>query len=217
MASGNAPELDADATLADALDLALWLVHDVTGIDLEADFFDHLSGQAILAVRDFDFDAVADDPAANAIDVMAMMSYREGAGDGLADTMDKVANLLRDHVGLAGSSVDVGADGDATVFDLGLLGALVGAPIGYRPGYVLHDRYLTLGTTENALEIVVKRQNGEVRACHPTPSTFGRRMSWAVAASSWVTLTRGASSGAWTWTTWIWSRTNTTCCAKALA
>ena len=95
MASGNAPELDADATLADALDLMFWLVSDFTGIDLEADFFDHLSGQAILAVRGFDFDAVADDPAANAIAVVAMLSYREGARDRLADTMDEVANLLR--------------------------------------------------------------------------------------------------------------------------
>ena len=164
MASGNAPELDADATLADVLDLVFWLVHDVTGIDLEADFFDHLSGQAILAVRDFDFDAVADDPAVNAIDVVAMLSYREDARDGLSNTMDEVANLLRDHVGVAASSVDVGADADATVFDIGLLGALVGGPIGYRPGYVLHDQYLTLGTTENALEMVVQRQNGEVES-----------------------------------------------------
>ena len=162
MASGNAPELDADATLADALDLVFWLVDDFTGIDLEADFFDHLSGQAILAVRDFDFDAVADDPAVNAIDVVATLSYREHARDGLADTMDEVANLLRDHAGVAASSVDVGADHDATVFDLGPLGALVGSPIGYRPGYVLHDQYLILGTTENALEMVVQRQNGEV-------------------------------------------------------
>ena len=58
IASGNAPELDADDTLADALDLGFWLVDDLTGIDLESDFFDHLSGQAILAVRDFDFDEV---------------------------------------------------------------------------------------------------------------------------------------------------------------
>lgn len=164
MASGNAPELADDATLADVLDLVFWVVQDMTGIDLEADFFDHLSGQAILAVRDFDFDAVADDPAANAIDVMALLSYRDGAGDGLADTMDQIANLLRNHVGLAASSVDVGADDDARVFDLGRLGALVGGPIGYRPGYVLHDQYLTLGTTENALEIVVTRQNGQAES-----------------------------------------------------
>ncbi len=161
VASGNAPELDPDSTLADTLDLGFWLVKDLTGIDLEADFFDHLSGQAILAVREFNFDAVADDPAANAIDAVMMLSYREDGKDGLADTMDEVASLLHEQAGLQSSSVDVGADDDATVFDLGLLGMMMGGPIGYRPGYVLHDQYLTIGTTESALAAVVERQNGE--------------------------------------------------------
>lgn len=158
--SGSAPELDNDSTLADALDLGFWLVKDLTGIDLEADFFDHLSGQAILAVRDFDFDAVADDPTANPVDVVAMLSYREDGKDGLSDTMDKVGDLLKEHAGLEASSVDIGAEDDATVFDLGLLGMMVGGPIGYRPGYILHDQYLTFGTTESALAAIVERQNG---------------------------------------------------------
>ena len=161
IASGSAPELDNDSTLADTLDLGFWLVKDLTGIDPEADFFDHLSGQAILAMRDFDFDAVADDPAANAIDAVMMLSYREDGKDGLADTMDEVASLLQEQAGLRSSSVDVGADDDATVFDLGLLGMMMGGPIGYRPGYILHDQYLTIGTTESALAAVVERQNGE--------------------------------------------------------
>lgn len=160
MAGGNAPELNADATLADALDLGFWLVEDLTGIDLEADFFDHLLGQAILAVRDFDFDAVADDPTANAVEVVAMLSYRKDGKEGLAGTMDKVGDLLQEHAGLEASSVDIGAEDDATVFDLGLLGMMVGSPIGYRPGYVLHDQYLTFGTTESALAAIVERQNG---------------------------------------------------------
>ena len=161
LASSDAPELSADATLADALDLGFWLVEDLTGIDLQADFFAHLSGQAILSVRDFEFAAVADDPASNAIDAVAMLSYREGGKDGLADTMDEVADLLQNHIGLAASAIDVGADDDATVFDVGLLGMMVGGPIGYGPGYVLHDQYLTIGTTEDALAIIVEVQNGD--------------------------------------------------------
>ena len=161
IAGGNAPELDNDSTLADTLDLGFWLVKDLTGIDLEADFFDHLSGQAIVAMREFNFDAVADDPAANAIDAVMMLSYREDGKDGLADTMDEVASLLQEQAGLQSSSVDVGADDDATVFDLGLLGMMMGGSIGYRPGYILHDQYLTIGTTESALAAVVERQNGE--------------------------------------------------------
>ena len=161
MASGNPPELQPNDTLAEALDLGFWLVQDFSGIDLEADFFDHLSGQAILAVRDFDFDAVADDPAANAIDAVAMLSYREDGKDGLADTMDEVAGLLEIYVGMSANPVDVGADDDATVFDLGLLGMAIGSNVGYQPGYVLHDQYLTIGTTQDALATIVERQNGE--------------------------------------------------------
>ena len=161
MASGNAPQLNAESTLADALDLGFWLVNDLTGIDLEADFFDHLSGQAVLAVQDFDFDAVTDDPAANAIDATMMLSYREDGKEELAGTVDEVAGLLQNYAGLEANSVDVGADANATIFDPGLLGMMVGGEIGYRPGYVLHDQYLTIGTTENALAAIVERQNGE--------------------------------------------------------
>ena len=160
IASSDAPELNPDDTLADALDLGFWLVKDLTGIDLEADFFDHLSGQAILAVRDFDFDAVTDDPAANAIDVVAMLSYREDGKAELEDTMDQVAKLVQNYAGLQPNSVDVGAGDDATVFDLGLLGMMTGGQFGYRPGYVLHDQYLTFGTTQSALSAIVERQNG---------------------------------------------------------
>ncbi len=160
MAAGSPPELKPDATLADALDLGFWLVKDLTGIDLETDFFDHLSGQAILAVSDFDFNAVADDPTANAIDAVGMLSYREVGEDKLASTMGEVADLLEEHAGLTANSVDVGADDDATIFGLGFLGMMAGGKIGYQPGYVLHDEYLTIGTTEDALATIVARQNG---------------------------------------------------------
>ena len=90
-----------------------------------------------------------------------MLSYREDGKDGLANTMDKVGDLLQEHAGLTATSVDVGADDDAAIFDLGFLGMMVGDDIGYRPGYVLHDQYLTIGTTEDALAIIVERQNGE--------------------------------------------------------
>ncbi len=176
MASVNAPELQPDATLADALDLGFWLVQDFSGIDLETGFFDHLSGQAILAVRDFDFDAVADDPAANAIDAVVMLSYREEGKDGLADTMDEVADLLRTYAGMNANPVDVGADDDATVFDLGLLGMAIGSDVGYQPGYVLHDQYLTIGTTQDALATIVERQNGEGNTLS-SDTEYGRAVS----------------------------------------
>ena len=152
--------LDDDATLADALDAGLDAVEEITSIDLERDFFDHLAGESMLAVRDFDFDAVADDPAANAVEAVAMLSYRESGKDDLVDTMGEVADLLEEYVGLVANRVDVGADDDAVVFELGLLGMMMTDSFAYRPGYVLHDQYLTIGTTERALETIVEILNG---------------------------------------------------------
>ena len=69
----------------------------------------------------------SDDPESNAIDAVIMLSYREDGKDGLADTMDEVAGLLQDYAGLTfQSQFDVGADDDATVFDLGLLAMMTG-------------------------------------------------------------------------------------------
>ena len=56
--------------------------------------------------------------------------------------------------------VDVGGETDAAVFDLSQFTELVGGEIGYQPGYVLHDGYLTIGSTENTLSSTVELQNG---------------------------------------------------------
>ena len=159
--SGETPQLDADSSLAEALDLGLVLVKDNTGIDLETEFFDHLAGTAILAVRDFDFSAVGEDAAGNPVDAVAMLAYKEGSRDDLENTMSRMSDLVRTSAGLSFEMVDVGADEPATVFDLGSLGMLMGGETGYRPGYVLHDQYLTIGTTERALTTAVELQNGQ--------------------------------------------------------
>lgn len=163
------PELGPRASMADVLDLALDFVDGTTGIDLERDLFDRLAGEAIVAVRDFDFAAVADDPARNAIDAVAMLSYRAEHQDALAETLDKADDLLLTYAGLDTDTLDVGADDDATVLDLGLLGLLVDDSVGYKPGYVLHDGYLTLGSTVEMLATIVGHQNGAGRMLADEP------------------------------------------------
>ena len=153
--------LDADATLADALDLGLELAKETTGIDLEADFFDHLAGTAVLAIRDFDFAAAVDEPGANPVDAVVMLSYKHDRGDDLDRTMTSIAELARTGADIRTELVDVGGEAPATVFDLGPAGTLMGRETGYRPGYVLHDQYLTIGTTESALATAVRLQNGQ--------------------------------------------------------
>ena len=161
LVSGDEAQLDPDASLAEVFDSGLELVRETTGIDLETEFFDHLEGTAILALPDFDIAAVREDPAENQVDAVMMLSYEERSRDDLSETMSRVTDLAQAHAGIGTEQVDVGAESPATVFDLSVLGMLTGGETGYRPGYVLHDQYLTVGTTERALSTAVGSQNGE--------------------------------------------------------
>lgn len=156
---GADPLPGTDHTLAEALDLSLELAHEMTGIDLETEFIAHLAGTGILAVHDLDLVAVREDPDANPADAVVMLSYEPDARDELSGTMNRVAELAQTHAGINAEQIDVGADGPAMVFDLEPEGMLIGGETGYRPGYVLHDQYLTMGTTEAALTTAVALQN----------------------------------------------------------
>ena len=142
------------------LDLGFSLAKQFTGIDLERDFLGHLAGEMIVAVREFDFKDVSADPTFNAVDATVMLSYNEDGGSALANTMDDVGGLLTNFAGLVPEPVDVGGENDAAVFDLSQFNELVGGEIGYRPGWVLHDGYLTIGSTEDTLSSTVELQNG---------------------------------------------------------
>ena len=166
----NLARLDADDGLDAVLDLGLDAVALLTGIDLEDDLFDHLAGEMIVAVGDIDFAAIGRSPARNAVDAVVMLSYLEGSRDDLEGTMDDVADLLVAPTGLDTDTQDVGADDRAVVLDLG---SLTGERIGYRPGYVLHDGYLTLGSTDGVLEGVVERQNGDANALSANEEYLG--------------------------------------------
>ncbi len=145
--------LDADSTLADVLDAGLDMVEDQMGIDLESDLLDHLSGQFIVSVGDFDFQAVMDAPEENSVDAVVILSYRDGREEALGDSLDDLADELEWSLGVGLDRVDVGADRDARIFPI--------EGTGYAPGYALHDGYLMFVTTEEALKAVIARQNGE--------------------------------------------------------
>ena len=149
-----APQLPANADLADALDVALDFTYHLSGINFETDFFSYLEGELILAVSEFDLEAIERDPANNAINVVTMLSYDEAGEADLRDTMQDVTALVEARLPfIASDNADVGADRDAVVFPI--------AATGYQPGFVLHQGYLTLGSTDDAMQAIVARQNGD--------------------------------------------------------
>lgn len=150
--------INVDATLAELLDDIVGAVDDETGIDLEDDFFDFLGGQAVLGIRDLDFERVAD-PERYAVDIMAAMSYVPGGEEGLMRTVDKLVDLLEEVSGEdfpIATSKDIGADHEAVTFSV----SDVEGPTAYSPAYVFHDGYMTIATTERALRAVVDAQDG---------------------------------------------------------
>ena len=161
----NMPEITANSTLADMLDLGLWLVDEQTGIHLEEDFTDYLNGHAVLSVMDFrSFDAVAE---GDTVEAAMMLSYEPDDERALSETMADIFGLFDTYIGLRTTQADVGADIPAELLDLDdLLGA---TGFQYAPGYVLHDGYLTLGSDESAIGKVVSRQNGEGNSLDSVP------------------------------------------------
>lgn len=150
--------LEADSTLAELLDEIVEVIDDEIGISLEEDLFDLLGGQALLGVRNFDLERVAE-PEGYAIDAIAAVSYIPGGEEGLRRTVDKLVDRLEEAWGEsfpARASKDIGADHEAVTFG----GAGIEDAAAYSPGYVFHDGYLTVATTERALQSVVDAQKG---------------------------------------------------------
>ena len=111
-------------TQADLLNLGLAFVRQTTDIDLERDVFDHLNGDAIVALREFDVETLG------GIDGFALFSYRPGGEKALEDVVEDIIGLAEPSFG------DVPLD----------------IP------YMLNDGYLTIATTEEALDTIADLQ-----------------------------------------------------------
>jgi len=135
--------LEEGATLAEALDLILGFVDLGTGLDLEADLFDHLGGQLVIAVH-------GPDPEGSFVGGVAALSYRPLSRSALAGTMDGIAGGISSLTGSSMRPLDVGGSEPEHVMEDGKLSL----------GYVLHGGFLTFGTGAEALETTVAVQQG---------------------------------------------------------
>ena len=143
----------ANLNLAHMLDFGILGFDILTGIDLERDFFAHLDGELIVGVREFDYEAVSRNPERSAVDAAALLSYSDDGERALEATLEDLTDWLHSLGEFDIDTVNVGADNNATLVDLG--------GIAYSPGYVLHDGYLTIATTDGMLEQIVQLQNGD--------------------------------------------------------
>ena len=141
---GEKRGVEATATLADALDLVLRFVDLGTGLDLEADLFDHLGGQLVIA---------AHGPAREGsfVEGVAALSYRPLSVNALAGTMNGIARGVSELTGVSLYRIDLGAARPSGLME-------DGTPPSF--GYMVHNGFLTFGTSVEALETTVAVQGG---------------------------------------------------------
>ena len=162
---GTQHDLGRDSTATELLDMFVSSINILTGIHPEKDLLDHLAGQMIISVRDFNFDRV-EDFEEHAVDATAMFSYIPDNEVDLMNTMHEITDMIESSGFVKSDRKDVGADNDVVVFDLGdMMGETA-----YSPGYVLNDGYLTIGSTKDALESIVDVQNGNAGALADAPA-----------------------------------------------
>ena len=154
-------ETEADQYMDELLDQALDRLEDFTGVDLETEVLDFLGPDTIMAIEAFDIEEFGDNPDENPLNITVSIGHDEGGEAALEASLREIANSLEEKVNIDQDPVNVGADSPARVIDLSDSITLIRA---YTPGYVLHDGYLTFGTTEEALENIVSVQKGEAPA-----------------------------------------------------
>ena len=153
LSDSDFPFDSANLNLAHMLDFTLLGFDVLTGIDLERDFFAYLEGELIFGISEFDYITVSERPERHAIDAAVLLSYSADGEQALENTLQELVDWLYSLEEFDIDTVDIRAENEAVLMDLDGLA--------YSPGYVLHDGYLTIGTTDDALEQIIELQNGD--------------------------------------------------------
>ena len=132
------------------IDLGIAVVDELTGVDLERDFFEYLEGDLSLAGWDLSLDDLEGFDEDRPPGLIALLPYTGGGEDALPSALEEVLEVLEDEGDIRFESVDIGADEDAQI--------LYSELDGYTPGYVLSDGYLIFGLHEDSLSETVDSQ-----------------------------------------------------------
>ena len=155
---GNAPILNDGAYTDELVASALQVIEDLTGIDPEAELFDHLGDQTIIALEQFSLEDLIDEQNESPINANIIVQHQQDSEDELEDTLRSFSRWLREYYKVDTDVANVGAERPARVLDMSRNRRFLQP---YNPGYVVNDGYLVMGTTEEALENVVAVQNGD--------------------------------------------------------
>ena len=169
--------VDMSGDLSDLLDEALDALDTLIGIDVESDLMDNLGGQMAVAVGEFDFGQVSENPDQAPIHAAAALSYKEGAGGDLQNLIDDLTEDVYHDYGLQLQETDVGAERPATVYEID--------GTRYAPGVVASGGFLTFATTRRALRDIADVQAGREPALSSDPE-YARALSHLPADRHWL-------------------------------
>ena len=149
-------DLDRDATASDLLDSLLAMFRDATGVDLEQDVLDWMTGGMALALLPSDLAGLSSGPPTEALNAAALVQFDGTKRDNVVGAMADITGLLESALGLQGDSVSYGG-GAGAVFDLSdLLGAAA-----YNPGYLVLGEHVVIATTAGGLQLVAATHGGQ--------------------------------------------------------
>ena len=154
------------------LDELLAEASESLGLDLREDVLSPLSGEFAIGLQAVDPGWLSEISVANPVDAAVLASYRPERIEDVRATMSRVRELIAD-LGAEWATADVGAVDPAWFVPLQ-------DEAGWAPGYVLHARWLAVGSTERTLRKFVAVCEGAasslaqdpeyVRATDPLPS-----------------------------------------------
>ena len=154
------------------LDELLAEASESLGLDLREDVLSLLSGEFAIGLQAVDPGWLSEISVENPVDAAVLASYRPERIEDVRATMSRVRELIAD-LGAEWATADIGAVNPAWLVPLQ-------DEAGWAPGYVLHDGWLAVGSTERTLRKFVAVREGAasslaqdpeyVRATDPLPS-----------------------------------------------
>ncbi len=113
------PPLIHDGAYADELLASiLQIIEDLTDIDPEREFFNHLGDETIVSLERFPIEDLAEDPAETTIDASIIVEHRQDSEEALEGTLRKLSTWVRKEFGLDTDVANVGAKRPARVLDI---------------------------------------------------------------------------------------------------
>ncbi len=155
LAPGFEEFVSPDATLVELFDFGLAALQLAFGIDVERDLLSWMEGSFALALLDTDVRIDEGMPQDGEVDAVALIQVKPGMEDGARSALNRIRNVLVDNLGLTAEAISY-AGGTGVAFDVGNLAG----PATLRPGYILLEDMVVVGTTGSALQDIASVREG---------------------------------------------------------